>query len=98
MALLIITYLGISVAIAFLAMGRRISFAGALITSVFMSPFVGLIAILKSERNLTIKYYTTRYICPKCNFEYTEDNEHCGFCQEMGRTVKLEPTRILIQE
>ena len=84
--------------VAFLAIGRRISFAGALVTSVFMSPLVGLIATLKSDKNIKIKYYTTRYSCPVCNYEFTEQKEHCSFCKEMGNTTKLEPKRILIVE
>jgi len=95
---IILTYIGLSILVAAFASGRRISFAGAFFTSVFMSPLVGIIAILKSERNMMVKHYTTRYVCPKCNFEYTEDKEHCDFCYEMGKTVKLESVRILIQE
>jgi hypothetical protein len=95
---IIITYIGVSVLVAFLAIGRRISFAGAFFTSVFMSPLVGLIAILKTDKNLKIKYYITRYSCPVCNYEYTEEKECCNFCKEMGNTVKLEPKRILIQK
>lgn len=95
---IIITYIGASVMVAFLTIGRRISFVGALVTSVFMSPVVGLITIIKSDKNIKVKYYTTRYSCPVCKYEYTEQKENCSFCKEMGNTVKLEPKRMLIQE
>lgn len=95
---IILTYLGFSVLVALFASGRRISFAGAFFTSILMSPLVGILAILKSEKNMLIKHYATRYVCPKCNFEYTEEKEHCDFCNEMGKTIKLESVRILIQE
>lgn len=95
---IIITYIGISVLVAFLAIGRRISFAGAFFTSVFMSPLVGLVAILNSDKNIKVKYYTTRYSCPECKYEYTEQKEYCSFCKKKGITVKLEPKQILLLE
>lgn len=95
---IILTYIGFSILVAAFAYGRRISFAGAFFTSVFMSPLVGIVAIIKSDKNMLVKHYSTRYVCPNCNFEYTEDKEHCDFCYEMGETVKLKSVRILIQE
>ncbi len=93
---IILTYIGISVMVALFAFGRRISFAGAFFTSVFLSPLVGIIAILKTDKNIRVKHYTTRYVCPKCNIEYTEEKENCSFCLEMGEKIKVKPTRILL--
>ncbi|NOY49504.1 MAG: hypothetical protein GXO88_02905 [Chlorobi bacterium] len=95
---IVITYISVSVFVTLFAIGRRISFAGAFVTSLLMSPVVGLIAIFKSEKNIKIKYYTTRYVCPQCNIEYTQEKENCDFCKEMGNEVKLQPNRVLIHE
>jgi hypothetical protein len=95
---IVILYVGVSVLVTMLAFGRRISFGGAFLTSLFLSPVVGLIAILKSDKNIKVNYYATRYVCPKCNFEYTEPKLYCSLCKEMGHNVKLEPKRMLIKE
>ena len=95
---IIVTYVSLSFLVALLAFGRRISFAGALFTSVLMSPLVGLIAILKSEKNIKVKHYTNRYICPRCNIEYTQKKNTCDFCDEMGVTEELIPTKTLQME
>ena len=95
---IIITYFVLSVLVTFFAVGRRISFAGAFVTSVFLSPLVGLVAVLKSEKNIKVKYYATRYVCPKCNYEYTEEKTHCSLCGEMGKVEKLKPNKLLLLE
>lgn len=95
---LLITYIIASVLVTLLATGRRISFSGAFITSLLMSPVIGLITILKTEKNINIKHYTTRYVCPECNIEYTQEKDCCDFCKEMGKEIKLEPNRVLLYE
>jgi len=95
---LIITYLMISVMVTMFAIGRRISFAGAFFTSIFMSPLLGLIAILKTDKIIRIKHYSTKYVCPKCNIEHNENLEYCSFCREMGKLSKLEKRKVLITE
>ena len=95
---LLITYISASILVTLLATGRRISFAGAFITSLLMSPIIGIIAILKSEKNISIKHYSTRYVCPVCNIEYSHEKECCDFCKEMGKEIKLESKRVLIYE
>jgi hypothetical protein len=95
---IIITYLALSVLVTLFATGRRISFAGAFVTSVFLSPLVGLVAIIKSDKNIRVKFYATRYVCPNCNYEYTEEKTHCSFCGEMGNEEKLKPNKLLLLE
>jgi len=95
---LLITYISASILVTLLAIGRRISFAGAFITSLLMSPIIGIITILKSEKNISIKHYSTRYVCPECNIEYNQEKDCCDFCKEMGKEIKLEPKRVLIYE
>ncbi len=95
---LLITYIIASVLVTLLAIGRRISLSGAFITSLLMSPVIGLITILKTEKNINIKHYTTRYVCPECNIEYTQEKDCCDFCKEMGKEIKLEPNRVLLYE
>ena len=95
---LIIAYIVISVMVTLFAIGRRISFAGAFFTSVFLSPIVGLIAILKTDKNIVVSHYTTRYVCPECNIEYTEEKDHCSFCQEMGKETTLVPKRVIMTD
>lgn len=95
---ILITYISASVLVTLFATGRRISFTGAFVTSLLMSPIVGLITILKTERKISIKHYSTRYVCPVCNIEYTQEKNSCVFCKEMGKEIKLEPKRVLINE
>lgn len=85
----VITYIGSSVLVSLLALRRRISITGAFLVSLFMSPIIGLITILKSQRNIIIKHYNTRYICPECNTEQSSKDHVCGLCDEMGK--KIEP-------
>ena len=93
---LLISYISASILVTLFAIGRRISFAGAFFTSLVMSPIVGLITVLKTEKNIHIKHYSTRYVCPECNIEYTQQKQCCDFCKEMGKEIDLKPTRVLI--
>jgi len=95
---LLISYISASILVTLLAIGRRISFSGAFITSLLMSPIIGIITILKSEKIISIKHYSTRYVCPQCNIEYNQEKDCCDFCKEMGKEIKLEPKRVLIYE
>jgi len=93
---IILIYVGISIMVALFAFGRRISFAGVFFTSVLLSPLVGIFAILKTDKNIRVKHYTTRYVCPKCNIEYAQEKEFCTFCLEMGEKINIKSTRVLL--
>ncbi len=88
-------YLVITLIVTAFATGKRISFANAFTYSFFMTPFVGLLAVLKSEKKVKITHYVTRYSCPRCNAKFTSETEYCPSCLEEG--VKVKPQQMEIR-
>ena len=98
MASVIITYFVLALLVTLLATGRRISFAGAFTINLVFTPIIGLLTILKSQKNIIIKHYRTRYVCPECHRELNNDDHYCELCNEMGKIVKPEKKKFFINE
>ena len=90
----IAVYLILTLAVTAFAMDKRISLASAFTFSFFMTPLIGLLAVIKSEKKVKITHYATRYSCPRCNAKFSSETEYCPSCLEEGVKVKPEKMEI----
>ena len=86
---ILIGYILISALVSLLSVGRRISYAGVLTISLFLTPVIGLVAVLRAEHSLNISHYVTRFSCPHCQMQFTEPHTFCPFCSENQIPVRL---------
>ncbi len=94
--ILLSAYALLTFLVALMALGRRMQYSSALAICFFMTPVLGLVAILQSDRTIRTSHYTTRYQCKRCNYEFTENAAYCSLCDEEGEQSELEPIRKML--
>jgi len=87
----ILAYLVISVMISFFSFGKRISFFGALMINIFLTPFVGLISIIRAKKKIITHHYKMKSVCTSCK---TETKEILDFCPICGQNASVYYTEI----
>ncbi len=50
--------MALSIIISLFSYGKRISFLGAVLINIFLTPLVGIISILKADDNVITRHYT----------------------------------------
>lgn len=60
--------------------GKRISFLGALVINIFLTPIVGIISILRTDNNIITHHYTMTSNCNSCKAEYNDILTECPQC------------------
>lgn len=63
-----------------MSFGKRISFIGALMINIFLTPIVGLISILRTDNNIITHHYTMTVVCESCNKVFDESHKKCPKC------------------
>ena len=91
----IIAYLIFTFLVTVLAANRRMSMGNAFTLSFFLTPLLGLFAILKTDKTIKITHYTTKYHCPRCQAEFTSYKKYCPSCLSEG--VKVQPEQAEIK-
>ncbi len=90
--LVIIVYIVLSLAVAYMGKDRTVGFLYSLILCLFMTPFVGLYVVLNSSK--LILYHMVQYECPECGKQYSNNPEYCPSCLKKGNRVAVTPTII----
>ncbi len=90
----IVAYLIFTFLVTALAVNRRISMGNAFTLSFFLTPLLGLLAILKTDKTIKITHYATKYHCPRCQAEFNTHKEYCPSCLAEGVKVKPEQAEI----
>ncbi len=88
----VLAYLLLSFIVTTFAIERRISLGSAFTVSFFLTPVLGLLAILKSDKKVKITHYYTKYYCPSCHSEFTSGGDYCPVCLKKG--IKIKPEKI----
>jgi ribosomal protein L37E len=60
----------------------------AFIVSLFFTPLIGLIYVLRSSDRNTLRII--HYRCRSCGLEYTSKHKYCPSCAKDGRSSHLE--------
>lgn len=78
----------VSIIISFIAINRKVSFYKVFFISACLSFIVGLTYLnLKSTpQNI---YYSKRFKCPRCEYQFTEESVYCPLCKVDGNDVEL---------
>jgi len=97
MVYFIVGYLLVAVLVSAFAVDRRISVGEAFTISFFLTPVMGLLAILKSGKKIKITHYINNYHCPRCNTEYKSDKDYCPYCLSEGVKIKPEKTMSIMK-
>ncbi len=88
----VIGYIIAAVLVSALAIDRRISVGEAFTISFFLTPVIGLFAILRTDKKIKITHYINTYHCPRCHAEFKSNGEYCPNCLSEGVEVKPEKT------
>ena len=86
--ILIITNLIISLLISILAIYRKVSFIKVFLLSVFLTFIIGIIYLNINTPQKNV-YYSRRYKCPRCEYQFTEEYINCPLCKKEGHDVEL---------
>ncbi len=76
----IITYLTLALIVAFISLQKRISFEASLLVSIFATPIVGLIIVLKASDIIKTYRYTMFRTCPACGNKNSPKSTTCSKC------------------
>ncbi len=82
----LITYLTLALAVSFFSLGKRISYLNVFFISLFFTPVIGLIIVLKTENNILTHHYITKLKCTSCDNEMTVNTKECPVC---GKKVEV---------
>lgn len=82
----LIIYLLIVISISFFSLGKRVSFVEIFYISLFLTPIVGVITVLKAKNNIHTHHYTMTYTCRSCE-KGVEENEKT--CPECGKAMEV---------
>ncbi len=86
----LITYLAISIVVSFFSFGKRISFFDALMINIFLTPIVGIISIIKTDKIIKTHHYSMISVCNTCNYEIDDIIKKCPECGEKMHVVFSE--------
>ena len=75
-----IIYLFFSFAVSLISLSKRVSFVEIIFISLFLTPVMGLIIVLRTENNILTHHYTTTNICSSCGDNNQENESVCTHC------------------
>ncbi|MCD4790891.1 MAG: hypothetical protein K8R37_12910 [Bacteroidales bacterium] len=81
-------YLFIAATVAKIGSYRVCGGTKAFITSIILTPFIGIIYALVSPQKHLIK--TVHYRCTNCGLEYVSKYKYCPSCAKEGKYCRLE--------
>jgi hypothetical protein len=87
-----IIYLLIIISVIKLGSERMCGGLKAFIVSLFFTPVIGLIYVLRSADRNTLRII--HYRCHTCGLEYTSNHKYCPSCAKDGRSSHLEKIRM----
>jgi hypothetical protein len=80
----LILVLGVSLA----ATQKRIALSKAILISLFFTPLMGLIALLRTSRKVTVTHYNAQDQCAGCHHTDQPEPEVCESCELIGELHK----------
>jgi len=87
MVYLILLYIALAVGVAFVGQSRKIGFLQSLGLSIFLTPVIGLMIVAHSDKKIT--YFEVQYHCPRCGYNFTEEQKECPYCLKAGHHILL---------
>lgn len=73
-------YLLLSLAISFFSLNKRVGFVEILYISLFLTPIVGLVSVLKADNNIITRHYSSNNNCPSCGLGNSKSKNICSDC------------------
>ncbi|MCF8234989.1 MAG: hypothetical protein K9G67_08200 [Bacteroidales bacterium] len=86
--LLIAAYIGLTIWLTVEGQKRNIGATRSFLFNLLLTPIIGFILVFNSGRR--ISYLVKQYKCPRCSYEFTEEQEYCPLCIKDDKKVKLE--------
>lgn len=66
-----------------MSLGKRISFVEVFFISMFLTPIVGIIAVLKTKSNILKRHYYMTRTCESCDSVGFENEKVCPKCGDV---------------
>ena len=76
----LIAYLLLALVVSVLSVNKRISYYEIFFISLFLTPVMGLITVLKADNNIITHHYTTSNTCSSCGNDGHENDKLCSNC------------------
>lgn len=89
MILGVITYLILSLGVAFWGNRRTIGFLNTLLIGLLLTPIFGLLVVYNSQK--LILYHVVEHECPQCGYSFNEAHDHCPLCIKENKVIHLTP-------
>ncbi len=74
------TYFLFVVIVALASLNKRIGFVKSMLISIFLTPFVGLLVVLKTHSNIVLRRYIKTQACADCGNEISINEKTCKQC------------------
>ncbi|RLD60594.1 MAG: hypothetical protein DRJ05_04405 [Bacteroidetes bacterium] len=88
---IIAAYIIICYFFSFLGKKREIGKRRLFWISIFLTPVIGLAIFLGSQDRKMNHYIEKKFKCERCGYVFTENFEHCPFCEKEGIKHGLKP-------
>jgi len=75
-----LTYLFLALLVAFVSLTKRIGFSESLFISIFLTPLLGLVIILKAKDNIQKYHYSMELTCTSCGNQSVQREKVCSHC------------------
>jgi len=76
----LVIYFLLVVIVALVSINKRIGFAESILISTFLTPFVGLLVVLKTHSNIMFRRYIKTQACADCGNEISINEKTCKQC------------------
>ncbi|HJN05006.1 MAG TPA: hypothetical protein QF480_00175 [Bacteroidales bacterium] len=86
-------YLLLSISVSLISLGKRISFIEIFYISLFLTPIVGFITVLKAENNILTRHYTMTYTCTSCENGVVDNEKICPNCGEEMKVLNIKENK-----
>lgn len=87
MVYIIIIYILLALGVALLGQSRKVGFIQSFVLSVLLTPIVGLMVVAHSDKKIT--YFEYQYHCPRCGYNFTDEQKECPYCLKAGHHILL---------
>ncbi len=88
---IIIVWIGASFFLSKLGETKEIGRRRLFVLSMALTPLIGLALYLSSPHRKMYVYKELFYKCNTCGYTFSEEHEHCPFCEKDGIVSKLVP-------
>jgi len=75
-----IIYIVLALLVALVSLTKRIGFAESVFISLFLTPVVGLIIVLKAKNNILTRHYKMKHTCSECGNQGVQEHNICSHC------------------